>query len=163
VRRAPRFLAKLGLEWLWRIKEEPHLWTRYGWDGLVLLRLLLARLIPLALTTRLRRLRAPADLGLVQTRDGEAVTINLIGDATAAHVDKAVAHFRGVTDPARSLTLDLSATRAIDARFFGLLLMLRKQLNEQGAALTFRGVSARMVRTFRRHGVPFLLLAEDGG
>ena len=33
VRRAPRIVQKLGLEWLWRIKEEPHLWRRYWGDG----------------------------------------------------------------------------------------------------------------------------------
>src|SRR5262249_60148195 len=33
IRRAPAIVAKLGLEWLWRIKEEPHLWRRYWRDG----------------------------------------------------------------------------------------------------------------------------------
>ena len=37
VERAPTALRKLGLEWLWRIKEEPHLWRRYWGDGLVFL------------------------------------------------------------------------------------------------------------------------------
>ncbi len=35
VKRAPTVLQKIGLEWLWRIKEEPHLWRRYWHDGLV--------------------------------------------------------------------------------------------------------------------------------
>ena len=56
VRRAPHVLRKLGLEWLWRIKEEPHLWRRYWHDGGVLLRLLFTRLLPLAISAR--RLRA---------------------------------------------------------------------------------------------------------
>ena len=43
VRRAPHVLRKLGLEWLWRIKEEPYLWRRYWHDGGVLLRLLMTR------------------------------------------------------------------------------------------------------------------------
>ena len=34
VKRAPRALRRLGMEWLWRIKEEPHLWRRYAHDGL---------------------------------------------------------------------------------------------------------------------------------
>src|SRR5207244_10946213 len=36
VKRAPLRLRAWGLEWLWRIKEEPHLWRRYAHDGRVL-------------------------------------------------------------------------------------------------------------------------------
>ena len=42
VRRAPQVFRKTGLEWLWRIKEEPHLWRRYLHDGLALLRILMS-------------------------------------------------------------------------------------------------------------------------
>ncbi|WP_216843277.1 WecB/TagA/CpsF family glycosyltransferase, partial [Microcystis aeruginosa] len=40
VQRAPRWMQKSGLEWLWRIWEEPSLWKRYWNDGLGLLRFL---------------------------------------------------------------------------------------------------------------------------
>lgn len=39
VKRAPGRWQKLGLEWLWRIVEEPYLWKRYATDGLAALRL----------------------------------------------------------------------------------------------------------------------------
>ena len=39
-------MQKWGFEWLWRIKEEPHLWRRYWHDGTVLLRLLLTQVVP---------------------------------------------------------------------------------------------------------------------
>jgi N-acetylglucosaminyldiphosphoundecaprenol N-acetyl-beta-D-mannosaminyltransferase len=48
VRRAPLIVQKSGLEWLWRIKEEPYLWRRYWNDGAVLLRLLFTRVLPCA-------------------------------------------------------------------------------------------------------------------
>ncbi len=38
LQRAPRILQRLGLEWLWRIKEEPALYKRYLRDGIFLLR-----------------------------------------------------------------------------------------------------------------------------
>lgn len=40
VRRAPVWMQKAGLEWLWRIGQEPVLWRRYWHDGVALLRLL---------------------------------------------------------------------------------------------------------------------------
>ncbi|MGA7750774.1 MAG: WecB/TagA/CpsF family glycosyltransferase, partial [Gallionella sp.] len=48
VKRAPVWMQNVGLEWLWRIKEEPALWHRYASDGMVFLRLLVTRLIPYA-------------------------------------------------------------------------------------------------------------------
>lgn len=39
IKRAPAIWQKLGLEWLWRIAEEPHLWRRYLSDGIAALRL----------------------------------------------------------------------------------------------------------------------------
>ena len=60
VKRAPYTIQKLGLEWLWRIKEEPYLWRRYLHDGSVLLYLLLTRVLPLAISARSLRRRYAA-------------------------------------------------------------------------------------------------------
>src|SRR5215510_2360095 len=52
VRRAPAWLRVSGLEWLWRIKEEPQLWKRYVKDGAELFGLMVAHVLPLAILTR---------------------------------------------------------------------------------------------------------------
>lgn len=44
VQRAPPVWQRLGLEWLWRIRQEPQLFRRYWVDGQVLLRLLVRAL-----------------------------------------------------------------------------------------------------------------------
>jgi len=44
--RAPRWMQKTGLEWIWRIKEEPTLWRRYFNDGLALTRIVFLYLFP---------------------------------------------------------------------------------------------------------------------
>lgn len=49
VNRAPKLLQKIGMEWLWRIKEEPSLWKRYFYDGLSFIKLLMFRVTPLYL------------------------------------------------------------------------------------------------------------------
>ena len=51
VARAPSVMQKLGLEWLWRIKEEPYLWKRYWNDGRAMLRLLLTHVLPFVFWT----------------------------------------------------------------------------------------------------------------
>ena len=82
VRRAPSVVRKLGLEWLWRIKEEPHLWSRYGHDGIVLLRLALTRVLPFTILTHWLRWRLRAncqDLSIYQVEGDDSITLVLSG------------------------------------------------------------------------------------
>jgi N-acetylglucosaminyldiphosphoundecaprenol N-acetyl-beta-D-mannosaminyltransferase len=46
VKRAPSWMRNSGLEWAWRIKEEPALFKRYAYDGLGLLRLTITKVVP---------------------------------------------------------------------------------------------------------------------
>jgi N-acetylglucosaminyldiphosphoundecaprenol N-acetyl-beta-D-mannosaminyltransferase len=164
VRRAPRAIQRLGLEWLWRIKEEPYLWKRYGTDASVLLRLLLTRVLPLvAMAGRDRRSGRDAawQLRIKSSRGSDRVTLALSGNAVAAHVDCAIASFREALAFKQALViLDLSDVRAIDARFLGLVLMLRKCARKQGAALRLVGVSPSTEKLLRLNEVAFLLSAE---
>ena len=164
VKRAPPGLRAWGLEWLWRIKEEPQLWRRYGYDGWVLLRLLVTRILPLAIANRWYRFtsqRQPQDLQIKTAQNHDSVTIGLEGDATERNIAQAIACWREtLTATNKAVVFDLSGTRVIDARFFGLLLMLRKRLKGQGATLTFIGVSPAMERLFRLNELGFLLGRE---
>lgn len=49
VQRAPVWMQRVGLEWVWRIKEEPSLWKRYFNDGVDLLHITITQVIPAAL------------------------------------------------------------------------------------------------------------------
>ena len=164
VKRAPRWLRSCGLEWLWRIKEEPHLWRRYAHDGWALSGLIFTRVLPLALANRWSRFKSrrwPQDLSIRTAPNHDSVTIDLRGDATERHVAPAIAGFREtLTGTYKGVVIDLSRTRVIDGRFFGLLLMLRKRLKGQGTQLTFVGVSPAMKRIFRRNELGSLLSSE---
>ncbi len=60
-RQAPAWMQRAGLEWLFRLAEEPRrLWRRYLWNNPAYL-ILLGRQV---LATRLRRRRQPASQGL---------------------------------------------------------------------------------------------------
>ena len=160
IRRAPRIMRRLGLEWLWRIKEEPYLWRRYWNDGRVLLRLLLTRVLPLVVWMRWLQLeygRHGQDLVIRQVRGDESITVSLSGTATARHVDKVIPAFRDAIATKKRIIIDFSDTRAIDARFLGLLLMLRKKLNCNGASPSFIGLSPGLERIFQLNGLGFLL------
>src|ERR1700733_4061440 len=165
VKRAPCIMQKLGVEWLWRIKEEPSLFGRYWHDGGVLLRLLLSRVLPLAVAARWRQLGPDRggrhDFVTVSAHNDRGVTLSISGDATANQAPEAISAFRDALASQKPITVDLSRTRAVDARFFGLLLMLRKQLKDSGFGLQFVGSSRGLERQFRLNGLEYLLSSSE--
>jgi N-acetylglucosaminyldiphosphoundecaprenol N-acetyl-beta-D-mannosaminyltransferase len=158
VKRAPPMVRAWGFEWLWRIKEEHYLWKRYRDDGLVLLRLLLTRVLPLAIITRSQQFSSKhQDLMIKKRYDGRSIEITLSGAAAVQHVSKATSCFQEALAGKQDIIVDLTNTRLIDARFLGLLLMLRKELKSRGARLTINGASRSVERIFRLHELGFLL------
>jgi len=161
VQRAPPRVRALGLEWLWRIKEEPYLWRRYWKDGFVLLRLLFTRVLPLVIATQWYRLKPQQlqieDFSIESRSIDRSIIISLNGAATERRIQKGIACFREALRAKQNIIIDLSKTDFIDARFFGLMLMLRKQLRHRGAKLTFVGVSPSIGRMFRLNELGFLL------
>jgi N-acetylglucosaminyldiphosphoundecaprenol N-acetyl-beta-D-mannosaminyltransferase len=162
VRRAPAAARKFGLEWLWRIKEEPHLWKRYWNDGVTLLGLLFTHILPLAIVMRWERLRRPAqqDLVIESTQDYDTISLSLCGAATARNAEKATSIFREALATKKKIVINLSNTCVIDPRFLGLLLMLRKQANRQDADVKFIGASSWLGTMFRLNGVGYLLALD---
>jgi N-acetylglucosaminyldiphosphoundecaprenol N-acetyl-beta-D-mannosaminyltransferase len=159
VKRAPHFLRSTGFEWLWRIKEEPYLWRRYWNDGQVLFRLLATCVLPLIIGAYWTRGKAD-DLSIYSNEDLTSVTLGLSGAAVALHADRAIHHFRDALNTGKQITVDVSKTRSVDPRFFGLFLMVRRQLASQGKQLRFTGVSPRIRRIFRLNKFDFLLPRE---
>jgi N-acetylglucosaminyldiphosphoundecaprenol N-acetyl-beta-D-mannosaminyltransferase len=160
VRRAPGFVQRMGFEWLWRIKEEPYLWRRYWNDGCGLLYLVGTCVLPLSAGHIWRRLTGIGkndNLIIERREDPSAVGIWLSGAAVARHIDAATAGFRTALEVQKPVVVDLSQVSTIDPRFFGLLLMLRKQLLNRGDRLTFSGVKRRTKKIFRMNGFGFLL------
>ncbi|HEY5504445.1 MAG TPA: WecB/TagA/CpsF family glycosyltransferase, partial [Sedimentisphaerales bacterium] len=160
LKRAPARMQKWGLEWLWRIKEEPELWRRYWNDGIVMLQLLLTQVVPLIIQARWHRLRSGRkNRGLLINRadNHKSVILSLNGNAAAQNVGNAIFCLQNAVTAAKSITINFTDTYEIDARFLGLLLMLDKQLKRQNLRLELTGVSPQLGRIFRLNGFGFLL------
>jgi N-acetylglucosaminyldiphosphoundecaprenol N-acetyl-beta-D-mannosaminyltransferase len=93
--------------------------------------------------------------------DQHSVVINLSGPATSRHTHSAVACFRSALEAKKTIVIDVSNIRMIDARFFGLLLMVRKRSIRQGSNLKFVGATARIWKIFQLNGFEFLLDAKS--
>jgi N-acetylglucosaminyldiphosphoundecaprenol N-acetyl-beta-D-mannosaminyltransferase len=157
VSRAPGWMQRAGLEWLWRIKEEPALWKRYGNDGIALLYLLFTRLLPYALWLRLAGPgRASGGDARMDMRDGRQRV--LLTGTIADPVSQAVRRvLREAVDVQGELVVDCSGAVCFGPGLFGLLQMLDKRRRACAEPLRFAGLNPRMRRLFRWNGVAYLL------
>jgi N-acetylglucosaminyldiphosphoundecaprenol N-acetyl-beta-D-mannosaminyltransferase len=157
LKRAPEIMQSLGLEWLWRIKEEPALWRRYWHDGLILLQLLCLRVLPIAFYRIFTQSEAktPASIDIVRLNEEEC-EIKIFGAATQHNIKDIIRKCRVAVSARRQVVIDLSGTGVIDARFLGFVLMLRSVVARHGGKVVVVGLSPNVKRQFRLHGVDFL-------
>ena len=99
-------------------------------------------------------------LPFAQPKISTSVTLGLSGAAIGLHVEEAIHHFRNALTTGKQITIDVSKMDSVDPRFFGLFLMVRKQLAGQGKQLRFTGVSPEIRRIFRLNRFDFLLPSE---
>lgn len=72
VQRAPRWMQRFGLEWLWRASTEPGLYKRYRDDALVLAKLLLNKYLLAAAKERMHLAQRHAHANII-TQDADAL------------------------------------------------------------------------------------------
>ncbi|MGY3346684.1 MULTISPECIES: WecB/TagA/CpsF family glycosyltransferase [unclassified Bradyrhizobium] len=158
IRRAPPLMRSTGFEWLWRIKEEPHLWRRYWADGKALLQVLCTCVLPLAIAARVTRQQA--EFAVHSSQHDEAMTLNLAGAATADKADSLLPFVAQAVKDNKSIEINLASVDYMDGRFFGVLIGVKRRLARQGLSLTIVGLSPRLRRIFRLNRFEFLL--SDG-
>jgi len=137
VRRAPAWMQRCGLEWLWRIKEEPRLWRRYWGDGLALLALLVTRALPYA--WYLRRHRPDAErlaAARVETRnEGQTHVVRLHGAWTQSNIARLRRCFHHAALAGKDVRLETSGVTHVDSAFLGLVMLLQGHQRQRGRRL----------------------------
>lgn len=148
VTRAPEGVRKLGLEWLWRIKEEPKLAHRYLSDGGRLAWLLLTRVLPLSLWLRRARKGGGTEgNGVWLDRDNPRYcAVILAGDLGDAELAPAMEAFRGAVQTGLDIRLDFSRVKSFGMAFAGQVLMLEKTLHKQNRSLMIAGAAPAVSR-----------------
>ena len=159
VRRAPWLMQRLGLEWLWRIVEEPALWRRYAGDAVVFARLLVASVLPLAFELRWRRPRPEAWSAAEVRREtaGDTDTLTLAGPWARQNLQPLRDALTEAAATARRLRLVLRDVTHVDTAFVGLL-MLAPRAFPGGVELV--DASPAVARALRRHRAAHLLGAR---
>jgi N-acetylglucosaminyldiphosphoundecaprenol N-acetyl-beta-D-mannosaminyltransferase len=163
VRRAPRWLQRMGLEWLWRIKEEPSLWQRYAGDGVQLLRLLCLSVLPLY-WARLREARRAPQASSLPPRvepTEQGYRLRLQGRCDADSREDLTKCLREVAAARKNVQVDVKNLKWIDAVAMGQLLLLYGHQCDIGCSLRFSGVSPEIRRLFRYHCAEYLLIGQE--
>jgi N-acetylglucosaminyldiphosphoundecaprenol N-acetyl-beta-D-mannosaminyltransferase len=167
VSRAPARFGGLGLEWLWRIKEEPALWRRYWSDGKALLKLLFTRILPGALSAARAKGKPGSEpapqLSLINENGRSRLTL-----AGNWHESQLAPLRDALTEMASrhsNVVLDLEKVTGLDSATLGLLLLLFGHQSKIGRGFTITALSPAVKRVLRHSCAEYLTAgsASDSG
>ena len=158
VKRAPVWMQNTGLEWLWRIKEDPALWHRYYRDGLALLKLIVTRVIPYAWFL----LRHKPDenqlmtAGIETAEDKDSYIIHLGGAWTLQNLAPLRECFSNAVQAEKSVRLELRGISYVDSAFVGLVMLLHGHQMKYGRQLQLALLPEHVRRIIKYCGAEFL-------
>lgn len=146
IQRAPECWQRFGLEWLWRIKQEPSLWKRYFYDGLMFIKMLLIYIFPLAIYDRLLKrsvcYKQPCVISPSQKADG---VVFLNGSFKASTLESVKQVFSSILSEEKGrVTIDCFKLSYIDAAFIATLMLFQARLAKQGRELILTKVPKRI-------------------
>jgi N-acetylglucosaminyldiphosphoundecaprenol N-acetyl-beta-D-mannosaminyltransferase len=161
VKRAPVFFQRHGLEWLWRIKEEPALWRRYALDLTTLTSVLVGQILPYLVKRALHKPSAarPSVPRLQHYHDETAEVLKFSGAWTEDNLAPARSGLAAAIQRASNLVLDFEGVTFVDAAFLGLVLVAYGYQRRMQRGFFLRASSRRVKSMMRLHGCGFLLSA----
>lgn len=157
--RAPVRIQRSGLEWLWRIKEEPGLWRRYSSDGWMLIKLLATRVLPCAWFMLLHRPKddEPDSAAVEILEERDRIVVRLRGAWGQKNLAPLREGFADAAGAGKTVHIDLGQASYVDSAFMGLLLLLYGDLKRNGTRLSVVGATGNIRRLFRYGCAEYLL------
>lgn len=159
VARAPDRMGRLGMEWLWRIREEPALWRRYFFDGMAFLSLLFKRVLP-GMLHRLfvRPSRKQVEAArVVVTGDEHTCHLALSGAWTQANSLALREAFASVARRDQHVFVDFGNVTYIDSACIGVLMLLYGHQSKAGRSYQVSNIPPSIRATFNRQCAGFLI------
>ncbi|MEO0465289.1 MAG: WecB/TagA/CpsF family glycosyltransferase [Pseudomonadota bacterium] len=146
--RAPSWIAKLGLEWLWRIGAEPALFKRYWSDGTGLLSLIFKRLRAMQAA-----LEGQPGTGAPLIVERHGAQIEVSGDCSGAEAARFPTLILKSSEGMRAPLVDISRIGALDSAGLGALSLLISRLESDGRQLVLKGVCPAHARLLEMSGL----------
>ncbi|WDI32103.1 WecB/TagA/CpsF family glycosyltransferase [Hyphococcus flavus] len=157
IARAPRWMQRAGLEWVWRIKEEPALWRRYFKDGLGLIGLMTTAMAP-----QFGRARGKGGqhAGAKAVNESAVTVVKLTGDLVHGGLRPVREAYRAAAATGRPVRLNMTEVSSFDRAFLGLTLMLEKHLGELPQAITLENAKPAQRAIFKANGMNYPVAPE---
>ena len=151
VQRAPKLVRKFGMEWVWRILQEPKLFIRYAFDGLVLVRLVATPFFSwLCFMYLNKKFGYEESNPILHLQVQENEIILTIGRNARISKDSTVKEqFCECATFKKDITIDFQKTEFVDGAFMGLLFILMKHQRRSGKKLVFINVHGRLAELLR--------------
>lgn len=158
ISRAPQWAQRSGLEWLWRIKEEPGLWKRYFRDGLALAYLLFSKVVPCAF---FQRCAAVSEESFTQAQVrleamGCACKLVLSGSWNEKNLHALRTALTEAIQVPSDIVLDARSMKYADSACIALFTLLYGHQTKIGHDIRFEGLNDSMRRIFKAYCVEYL-------
>lgn len=162
VLRAPLWVQRTGLEWLWRIKEEPALWRRYWQDALAFGRLFVKQLLPYMAWSWARKWRPAQQTAQlwVEQDDERGQIVRLEGAWRTLDVVRCHAGFDQIKKGQGPVTVNLTDIKDMCPELAGELLELCRCLRVQVRSMRLSADHGVARRLLYWNGLNFLLTME---
>ena len=160
ISRAPAWVGDAGLEWAWRIKEEPSLWKRYASDACALASLTVKRFLPTF--SKLRQITSRGEGKISAFLNRDEVRVVLSGDIEASELAPVRQIFREASAVKKNVVLECDDLGRVDMSFLGLVLMLEKELGRTGKFILLSGASKAHKALFTANGMCYAEAVEQG-
>lgn len=159
LKRAPTYIQNTGLEWLWRIKEEPALWKRYFYDGIFFIKLLATKIVPLSFWLR-RNEKRLADLEesstVKLTTHDDHVELNVKGVVLDPVSDEVRELFRQSSKENKDVMINLNEAEYVSFGFLGLALMVKKNVDHNGHKMNIIKCNSKIEKIIDWNGLNYL-------
>lgn len=148
VNRSPKIIQRMGLEWLWRIKEEPVLWRRYTKDAAALSHLLLVKVLPLYVLIIFFKRKNESKVKISITNN---VDIELFGYWGNDNISKINKIFIDAVDADKDVGIVIKKGVYVDSAFIAKIMLLKNILENNNKKLLLKIESKLVNKIFKYH------------
>jgi len=156
--RAPHWMRRCGLEWLWRIVTEPALASRYARDGLDLASIVLFRLVPsMALSRLLAWSARPGPRRISVSSDSQGTCLALAGAWREENLEPLRRTLEAADRAGGDLTIVCDEIALLDTAALGLILLACGAQRRRGRGFVLKASQWPLRAWLSANGCRFLL------
>ena len=156
VQRAPEKWQRFGIEWLWRIKQEPKLYKRYFGDGLRFIQMLLTQTLPLSIYRKmLERNIDPSNSEVLTDTlpDHEDFMVSLKGNISAERLPELDSAFKTALEINKNIIIDGEDIQNLSMDVLARIMIYQGKLRNCNKQMLLKDFPDKIVTLLRLSGV----------